>query len=171
MNNSTLDLIKNILDKKMQMPPGRVWADNVTQDLPQDRDLFIILSFMDTTPYSNTKHYKESKNGLQEVLTVNAAEDIMISLMSASTQARDRRFDVSRALNSDYSQYIQEKYGFHISTIHTIRDSSFLESTARLFRYDVTIRVLRTYEDIQDVDYYDKFPNTSKFEPNWLTEE
>lgn len=171
MNNSTLDLIKNILDKKMKMPPGRVWADNGTQDLPQDRDLFIILSFMDTTPYSNTKHYKETQNGLQEVLTINAAEDIMISLMSASTQARDRRFDVSRALNSDYSQYIQEKYGFHISTIHTVRDSSFLESTARLFRYDVTIRVLRTYEEVDDVDYYDKFPNTSKFEPEWLTEE
>ena len=171
MNNSTLDLIKNILDKKMKMPPGRVWADNGTQDLPQDRDLFIILSFMDTTPYSNTKHYKETQNGLQEVLTINAAEDIMISLMSASTQARDRRFDVSRALNSDYSQYIQEKYGFHISTIHTVRDSSFLESTARLFRYDVTIRVLRTYEEVDDIDYYDKFPNTSKFEPEWLTEE
>ena len=153
------------------MPPGRVWADNGTQDLPQDRDLFIILSFMDTTPYSNTKHYKETQNGLQEVLTINAAEDIMISLMSASTQARDRRNNVSQALNSDYSQYIQEKYGFHISTIHTVRDSSFLESTARLFRYDVIIRVLRTYEEVDDVDYYDKFPNTSKFEPEWLTEE
>lgn len=171
MNDSTLDLIKNILDRRMRMPAGRVWAYNGTQDLPQDNDLFIILSFMDTTPYSNVKRYKETQTGLQEVQTINAAEDVLISLISRSTQARDRRYDVSKALKSDYSQYIQEKYKFHISTINSIVDRSFLESTARLYRFDVTCRVIRTYETIDDVDFYDKFPNTSKFEPEWLTEE
>lgn len=168
MNNSTLDLIKGIIDNQMSMPAGRVWAYNGNQDLPQDNNLFIILSFMDTTPYSNNKRYKRTENGLQEIQTVNVAEDILISLISRSTQARDRRFEVSMALNSTYSQYIQEKNKFHISTINEIRDSSFLEETARLNRFDVQCRVIRTYEKIQDVDYYDKFPNTSEFEPYWL---
>lgn len=168
MNNSTLDLIKGILDNQMSMPKGRVWAYNGNQDLPQDNNLFIILSFMDTNPYSNTKRYKHTENGLQEIQTVNVAEDILISLISRSTEARDRRFEPSMALNSTYSQYIQEKNKFHISTINEIRDSSFLESTARLNRFDVTCRVIRTYEKIQDIDYYDKFPNTNEFEPNWL---
>lgn len=168
MNNSTLDLIKGILDNQMSMPKGRVWAYNGNQDLPQDNNLFIILSFMDTTPYSNIKRYKHTENGLQEIQTVNVAEDILISLISRSTEARDRRFEPSMVLNSTYSQYIQEKNKFHISTINEIRDSSFLESTARLNRFDVTCRVIRTYEKIQDIDYYDKFPNTSEFEPNWL---
>lgn len=168
MNNSTLDLIKGILDNQMSMSQGRVFAYNGTQDLPQDNNLFIVLSFMDTTPYSNTKHYKRTETGLQEIQTVNVAEDILISLISRSTQARDRRFEPSWALNSTYSQYIQEKNKFHISTINGVSDSSFLEATSRLYRFDVRCRVIRAYEKIQDIDYYDKFPNTSKFEPEWL---
>lgn len=168
MNNTTLDLIKDILDNQMSMPKGRVFAYNGTQDLPQDNKLFIILSFMETTPYSNTKRYKRTENGLQEILTVNVAEDILISLISKDTSARDRRFEPSMALNSTYSQYVQEKNKIHISIINTVRDSSFLEATSRLNRFDVQCRVIRTYEQINDVDYYDKFPNTSEFEPEWL---
>ena len=170
MNNSTLDIIKTILDKEMDMPTGRVWAYNGTQDLPQDNNLFIILSYMDSPPYSNTKRYKQTKNGLQEIQTVNVAENIMISLISRNTQARDRRFEVAMALNSTYSQYIQEKNKIHISTIGEIGDSSFLEASSRLNRWDVSCRVIRTYEKVQDVDYYDKFPLTSNFEPSWLTD-
>ena len=168
MNNTTLDLIKGILDNQMSMPTGRVFAYNGTQDLPQDNNLFIVLSFMDTNPYSNTKRYKRTENGLQEIQTVNVAEDILISLISKNTSARDRRFEPSMALNSTYAQYIQEKNKFHIAVINSVRDSSFLESTSRLNRFDIQCRVIRTYEKIQNVDYYDKFPNTSKFEPEWL---
>ena len=167
MNNSTLDLIKGIIDKQMNMPKGRVWAYNGTQDLPQDNNLFIILSFMETSPYSNITRYKNTENGLQEVQTVNVAEDILISLISRSTEARDRRYEVSMALKSAYAQYIQEINHFHISTINIIRDGSFLEATSRLNRFDVQCRVIRAYEKVQDVDYYNKYPNTSKFEPNW----
>lgn len=167
MNNSTLDLIKSILDNQMSMPEGRVWAYNGTQDLPQDNNLFIVLSFMDTTPYANTTRYKQTENGLQEIQTINAAEDILISVISRSTEARDRRYEVSMALKSTYSQYIQEVNKFHISTINDIADSSFLEATARLNRFDIRCRVIRTYEKTQDISYYDKFPNTSEFEPNW----
>lgn len=168
MNDSTLDLIKDILDTRMHMPAGRVFAYNGTQDLPQDNNLFIVLSFMDADTYANIRRYKATENGLQEVLTVNAAEDILISLISRSTEARNKRYAAVRALNSSYSQYIQEKYKFHISTTNPVADRSFLEATSRMNRFDIHIRVIRTYEDIEDIDYYNKFPNTSKFEPNWL---
>ena len=170
MNNSTLDLIKEMLVayKPLNIASDRVWAYNGTQDLPEDNNLFIILSFRDITPYSNIKRYKESATGLQEVLTTNTAEDILISLISRNTQARTASVKVSNAFKSDTAQYIQEKNKFHISTINDIRDSSELEATARLNRFDITIRVIRTYEDVQDINYYNKFPNTSEFEPYWL---
>lgn len=171
MNDSTLDLIKDIIDTRMHMPAGRVFAYNGTQDLPQDNNLFIVLSFMDADTYANIRRYKATAGGgLEEVVTVNAAEDILISLISRSTEARTKRYAVVRALNSSYSQYIQEKYRFHISTTNPVMDRSFLEATSRLNRFDIQIRVIRTYEDKDDVDYYDKFPNTSKFEPNWLND-
>lgn len=170
MNNSTLDLVKNILVtyKPLNIASKRVWAYNGTQEIPEDNNLFIVLSYMDITPYSNIKRHKETTNGLQEILTTNTAEDILISLISRNTQARESAYKIAHALKCDNSQYIQEKYKFHISTINEVGDKSFLEATARLNRFDVTCRVIRTYEEIQDIDYYDKFPITSEFEPYWL---
>lgn len=171
MNNSTLDLIKNILDKTLNMPTGRVWAYNGAQDLPQDRNLFIILSYRNKTPYASNARYKETKDGLIEILTQNFTEDILISLCSLNTEARETADKVAPALSkSAYSQYIQEKYKIHISNIQPIIDNSFLESTARLNRFDITCTVYRAYEIENLIDFYDKFPNTSKFEPEWLTE-
>lgn len=168
MNNSTLDILKTIIDKQMNMPKGRVWAYNGTQNMPQDNDLFIVLSFMERNPYGNNSRYESTQNGYQERQSVYVAEDILISLISKNTQARDRVFEVPMALKSAFSQYTQDKNHIHISSIGQIMDSSFVEATARLNRFDVTCRVIRTYEQIIDVDYFDKFPNTSKFEPNWL---
>lgn len=171
MNNSTLDLVKNILDKTLDMPAGRVWAYNGTQDLPEDRNLFIVLSYRRRTPYSCQARYKETQNGLAEVLTQNYIEDILISLCSLNTEAREIAPKVSPALSkSAYSQYIQEKYKIHISSIQPVEDNSFMEATGRLNRFDITIRVYRAYEFENSIDFYDKFPNTSKFEPEWLTE-
>ncbi|MBO5927381.1 MAG: hypothetical protein J6Q32_00825 [Clostridia bacterium] len=168
MNNSTLDIIKTIIDKQMNMPTDRVWAYNGTQNLPQDTGLFIVLSFMNRDPYANVSRYEPTQNGYIEKQSVNVAEDVLISLISVNTDARDRVFEVPMALKSAFSQYIQEKNHVHISTIGQVMDSSFMEATSRLNRFDVTCRVIRTYEQIIDIDYYDKFPNTSKFEPNWL---
>lgn len=168
MNNSTLDILKTIIDKQLNMPVDRVWAYNGTQNLPQDAGLFIVLSYMERNPYSNISKYESTQDGYIEKQTVNVTEDILISLISQNTDARDRVMEIPMALKSAFSQYIQEKNHIHISTIGQIMDSSFVEATSRLNRFDVTCRVLRAYEKITEIDYYDKFPHTSKFEPYWL---
>lgn len=164
---STLDFIKQIIDHELKLSAGRVWAYNGNQDIPKDKDLFIILSFRQKTPYSNNTKYVHTENGLNEVQTTNMSEDILISCISQNTQARDRAHEVLLALNSFYSQSIQETNNFHISTTNNIEDNSFLESTSVLNRFDIDCRVLRVYQKVQAVDYYDKYPNTSKFEPEF----
>lgn len=166
MNNSTLDIIKTILDNQMQMPAGRVFAYNGSQDLPKDRNLFIVLSVAEQTPYSNNIRYKSTNEGLVEIQTQNVAEDIIISCCSVNTEARDRVKEVNWALKSYYGQYQQEKNKIHISQINPVRDKSFLEETTMLNRFDVEIRVIRGYTKETLIDYYDKFPVTSEFEPN-----
>lgn len=168
MNNSTLDILKTIIDKQMSMPKGRVFAYNGTQNLPDDNKLFIVLSFLERTPYANNSRYKSTEDGYQEIQTVNMAEDILISLISKDTSARDRLPELPMALKSIFSQYQQDLNHIHISTINPSNDNSFLEATSRLNRFDTEIRVIRVYEKITDIDYYDKFPNTSKFEPDYL---
>ena len=157
MNNSTLDIIKIILDKQMNMPAGRVFAYNGSQDLPKDRNLFIVLSIAEQSPYANNIRYKSTNEGLVEIQTQNIAEDIIISCCSVNTEARDRVKEVNWALKSYFAQYQQEKYKLHISQINPVRDKSFLEETTMLNRFDVEIRVIRGYEKQTLIDYYDNY--------------
>lgn len=171
MNNSTLDIIKTIIDKQLNMPAGRVFAYNGTQDLPKDKDLFIVLAYGDRNPYSNNFRYKSTNDGLVEILTQNYIEEIIISLCSVNTSARERAVEVAPALSiSSYSQYIQEKNKIHITNIQPVRDMSFLEETTRLNRFDIYCSVYRAYETEHLIDYYDRFPNTSKLEANFYIE-
>ena len=126
--------------------------------------------FNEKTPYSNNVRYEGEVENLKEIQTMNIVEDITIAIMSRNIDARDRAYEVSMALASTYSIYQQEKNHLHISTIGNIIDSSFLEETARLNRFDIRCKVLRAYEKVRNIDYYDKFPNTSKFEPEWYND-
>lgn len=168
MNDSTLDILKTIIDKQMDMPHGRVFAYNGSQNLPEDGKLFIVLSVVERAPYANNSKFRATFNGMDEIQTLNVKEDILISLISKDTSARDRLFELPMALRSTFSQYQQELNKIHISTINDSRDNSFLEATARLNRFDTEISVIRAYEKITEIDYYDKFPNTEKFEPTYL---
>lgn len=157
MANSSLDIIKQILDSEMQMPENRIWAYNANVDIPKDSSLFIILSFGARTPYSNNIKYRETKDGLEESQSMNVTEEVTISLLSKNTEARDRTHEVLMALNSTFSQSLQEKNHMHISTIGNVSDRSFLEATSRINRFDLECRVFRAYSKIKSVDYYDKF--------------
>lgn len=157
MINGTLDILKNIIDVEMEMPQGRVFAYNATQDLPQDKNMFIVLQYMARTPYYNNAKEISTENGLQEYQSMGMIEDVLISVASQSIEARERCYEVFLALRSQYSQKMQEKYKIHISSTGDCLDASFLEATARLNRFDIRCTVTRSYSKIKDIDYYDKF--------------
>lgn len=153
----TLEVIKNILDTQMNMPENRVWAYNSNVDLPKDGNLFIVLRLVYRTPYSNNVRYIDTDNGLQEHQSMNVAEDVIISLLSQTTEARERTYEVQMALGSTYSIQQQEKNNLHIAKLGEVYDASFLEASSRLNRFDVRCKVIRSYDIIKDIDYYDKF--------------
>lgn len=163
----TLDIIKLILDRQMNMPENRVWAFNTDVDLPKDKKLFIVLFMREQKPISNTSKYVSTKNGMQEHQFVNTKEEITISLMSKNTSARDRAYEVPMALNSFYSRHLQAQNKMHIAILGEVYDSSFLEETSMFNRWDVRIRVFRSYAKIENIDYFDKFPNTAEFEAEY----
>ena len=154
---SSLDIIKQIIDKEMTMPANRVWAYNQNNDLPTDNNLFIVLHFGKRDVIANNNKYRQTNKGLEEIQSTNVREDIMISLLSKNNDARDRAHEVLMAMRSTYSQQLQEKNHMHISTTGDIYDASFLEGTSRINRFDVKIKVFKSYEKIKEVDYYDKF--------------
>lgn len=141
----------------MEIPQKRVWAYNANVDLPQDQKLFIVLSYGERKPISNTIKYKPTKDGMQEIQSMNVCEDVIISVLSKDTEARDRAHEVHMAMNSTFSRNIQAKEHIHISILGDVWDVSFLEATSRINRFDCKIRVFKSYEKIKATDYYDKF--------------
>jgi hypothetical protein len=155
--SDTLNLLKQLIDTQLKMPKGRVWAANSDNSLPKDKKLFIVLKIDEVKPYANNLKYEYTAEGVNEILTTSVAEDITIALLSRNTEARDRAYEILQALSSTLSQQLQEKNKMHISRLGNIYDASFLEATAFLNRYDIRIRVIRSYQNINPVDYYDKF--------------
>ncbi len=155
--SDTLNLLKQLIDTQLKMPEGRVWAANSDNSLPKDKKLFIVLKIDEVKPYANNLKYEYTAEGVNEILTTSVAEDITIALLSRNTEARDRAYEILQALSSTLSQQLQEKNKMHISRLGNIYDASFLEATAFLNRYDIRIRVIRSYQNINPVDYYDKF--------------
>lgn len=155
--NSTLDVIKQIIDEQMNMPVGRVFAYNSNVDLPQDSELFIPLYYAERRPTANNSRMVSTAKGVEEHQSINMVEDVIIALVSRNTSARDRVQEVFLALNSYVSRNLQAKNHLHISWIGEAYDKSFLEATSMLNRFDIRIRVFRSYEKINNIDYYDTF--------------
>lgn len=153
----TLDIIKKIICSEMQIPLNRVFAYNSNVDLPQDTGLFIVLHYGTRNPTSNTIKYVETANGVEEHQSINVCEEVIISLLSQNTEARERSHEPHMAMNSTFSRNLQFKEHIHISIIGDVYDASFLEATSRINRFDCKIRVFKSYEKIKPVDYYDKF--------------
>lgn len=157
-------IIADILSHEMDLTPDRIFIYNDGRELPKDAGLYIVLYVNQTPPYGAKTEYKETEQGFVEVQTLNFQQTIIASVVSKDTSARQRVYEVQLAVNSTYSQQMQEKYGCHISRIADVQDLSFLEETSRLNRFDTTIRVLAAKEKIQTVDYYDKFSHTEDFQ-------
>lgn len=163
----TLDVLQDIISYSLEIPKERVFAYNNDLDLPKDSGVFVVMSFMSRIPYSNNIEYQGTVEDLKEIQTMNVAEDILISIASRNIDAREKAHEIFMAFNNTYAIYMQEKNKMAISTTGDIMDSSFLEETARLNRFDIKCRVLRGYDKVRSIDFYDKFPRTSKFEPEW----
>lgn len=155
--NSTLDVVQQILSNQMDIPASRIFAYNSNVDLPKDTALFIPLFYTERRPIANNSKMVPTSDGLEEHQTINMCEDVIIALMSQDTSARDRVQDAFMALKSNYSQTLQAQNKLHIASIGEAYDKSFLEGSSMLNRFDIKIRIFRSYEKINTVDYYDTF--------------
>ena len=164
MNREPVKVIADIISHEMDLPNDRIFIYNDGRELPKDDGLYIVLSVMSRPPFGAKSSYKETEDGLVEVQTLNVKETIIASAVSKNTDARTRAYEVQMAVNSVFSEQKQEEYGCHISMIAPVRDMSFLENTARLNRFDTEITLLAAYEKVKDIDYFDTYSITSKFE-------
>lgn len=164
MNREPIKAIAEILSKELNISPDRVFLMNSLRELPKDDGIFIVLQEATFPPFGLKKEYKTINGVYTQIQSYMTKQRITISMLSKNTEARLQKFDVNLALNSTYSQEIQEKYGFHISAVNPVSNRSFLEETARLYRYDTEATVITAYRKESAVDYYEVFDDTITIE-------
>ncbi len=164
---SAISLLRAIIVREMELDPDRVIIYNQKWNIPADDGIFVTLSFLGAKPMSSRSREVQTESGMSEVQEVNMQEMIQIDVMSKSTAALFRKWEVLAALTSVYSQQIQEQNSFKIAILPTdLKDVSEVEGTARLYRFVITVNLFAWYEKTKAVDFYDSF----KFKLRVLTE-
>lgn len=157
MDREPIKAIADILVNQMSIAADRIYLPNSLRALPTDENIFIALDVQTYPPFGMKREYQENKGVYTERQSVMIKQLVTIKVMSKNTDARTECYKVAMALNSTYSQQIQEKYGFHLSVNNNVQNRSFLEATARLNRFDTEVNVITAIKQTQAVDYYDTF--------------
>lgn len=164
MDREPIKVIADIICHKLNLPTNRVFLFNSINELPKDDGLYVVLQQTEFPPFGVKTEYKEIRGTYTEVQSYMTKCMITVSLVSKNTEARTRRYEANLALNSTYSQQMQEKYGFHIAKCSPVANRSFLEASSRLYRFDTEVTVITAYTKADTVDYYNQFDNAITYE-------
>lgn len=92
-----------------------------------------------------------------ERICLNTQHQMQIDVYSRNNEARQRYWEVQAALNSTYSQQLQDRYQFRISKMSTSSNTSGLEGGSDINRYSIRFNCLVWEEKVTPIDYYDSF--------------
>ena len=158
MTKEPVQLVRDILIQQMGLDPNRIWiSGNGNGNKPKDENLFIILEIINRQSFSNVRKYGDDSTGFYEKQSANINELIRVHICSMNTDARSRAYEVQLAMNSTFSEQIQEENSFQISKVGPVINNSFIEETAGLNRFDCDIKLLYAMEKQTYIDYYDTF--------------
>ena len=155
-NQLTLDLVRDILVKELGLDDERVNIYNQKWKIPPTEGLYIVVEYRGSPKILSSRNGKAS-NGLEleEHQEVNALESLSIILFSKDLSALQMKERAVMALYSVYSQQIQESNGFKIFRNPTVVDVSEAEASARLYRFDIEVKVLAWYTNVKATDFFD----------------
>ncbi len=156
---SAITLIREIILSEMELDDDRAIIYNQKFNIPTDDGIFITLSMLGSKCFGNRNVQDADPDGNTiERQEVNIQEMIQIDIMSKSTAALFRRWEVIAALSSNHSQQVQEQNSFRIAPIpNGLTDLSHLEGASRNYRFAITIVTLAWYSKNKTIDYYDAF--------------
>ena len=164
MDKEPIKAIADILVNQIGISSDRIFLPNSLRSLPTDENLYIVIDVQTYPPFGMKREYETIKGVYTEKQSAMIKQLVTIKAVSKNTDARTQCYKVALALNSTYSQQIQEKYKFHLSVNNNVQNRSYLEATARLNRYDTEVNVITAVGQTQAVDYYETFSDEVIFE-------
>ena len=150
--------ICNILQNQLGLSNGQIWIYNQKRDIPNDFGTYFVVNYTGQRIIGNTRREIATSTGLIEYQSVHSLANLSLNVFSRSSSIRDMRDKAIMALNSTYSQQIQEKYGFQIArNSFSVTNTSEIEGVAELTRYTISFNVTYMSETTKSIDYYDTF--------------
>lgn len=163
MQNLSSQIIVNIINEELGMPTGSVWLRDQNKVIPNDNGLYIIAGIVSAITVANVTEMQQIDNVQTQVSTVQQQENVQVDVLSNSTAAMTRAWEVIAAMQSFYSQQQQELNNFKIFRIpRNFVDTSDTEGGSTLKKYSITIPCLVWYRKSKAMpivlgDYYDDF--------------
>lgn len=155
-----LKVIADILQTKLGLKAGRVMLYNQNYNIPKDDKIFIMVGEEDNDVYAASTNTMDTPdgNGYEERNDVLVRATAVIDVLSAGPEARERKHEVIMALNSIYSQQMQELNSLRIANLPVgFVNTSDLEASQMLNRFTIKFNILYRKSNKNSVDYYDKF--------------
>lgn len=154
----TTQIIGNLIRDYMGLEASRVVIYNQRRNIGTDGGLWITVGQMGVKTFGNNRRSESTSTGMAETVAQHVQEMISIDILSKDESALERWPEVVAALASTAAQQAQETYSMRFASLPSgVTDVSVLEASAMLYRMNVTLNVLRSYNVTKSIDYYDTF--------------
>lgn len=157
-------IVADVLQAEMGLDDAHCLLGNQKWDIPEDKQLFVVVFDQTPVPVGSTKYLDVdplSKTLGSEVQQITVVHDVRVEIMSLdSGEARQRKEEVTLALNSIYADQLAEKYRIQIAKPQAPVDASETEATARLQKFVTHVNVTALHQKVKDPpkgDYFNKF--------------
>lgn len=150
--------ICNILQTQLNLSDKQIWIYNQKRNIPNDFGIYFVVNYSGQKIIGNVRKEIPTSQGLKEYQSITNLATFSVDIFSRSTSVRDMRDMTVMALNSTYSQQVQEKNGFQIArNSFQVTNTSEVEGVAELSRYSISFNVTYMSETSKSIDYYDTF--------------
>lgn len=151
------EYIVDIIRTELELDQQNIWIQAQNRKIPpESQELYCIVGVVDFKPISAKSKY-DSDTDIEKQIVYGRA-DVQIDLMSRSNEARQRRAELLMALNSFYSENLQNEKCFRIFEIpRSFVNTSGLQGGSDINRFTLIIPTMISEEKTKSADYYDTF--------------
>lgn len=150
--------ICRILQNQLNLTDKQIWIYNQKRDIPNDFGMYFVVNLQGQRVIGNVRREVATISGMMEEQSVHNLAVFSVDIFSRSPQVREMRDLAIMALNSTYSQQIQEAKGFQIArNSFQVTNTSEVEGVAELTRYSISFNVTYKSETSKSIGYYDTF--------------
>lgn len=150
--------ICKILQTRLSLDNNQIWIYNQKRDIPNDFGVYFVVSYLGQRIIGNVRKEVATEQGLTEYQSVHSLAQYQVDVFSRNPKAREVRDMAIIALNSTYSQQVQEADGFQIGrNSFQVTNTSEVEGVAELSRYSISFNVTYMTQTSNSIDYFDTF--------------